>query len=904
MTHCPPLALLEEIASAAVVAEASDRHSIEVLLSLFEKLHANLEAQREGPLRESAARGVSLLQSILAGQSKDPSGDLDRVGAIVSDLQQALERGGEPGAKALPTGPSDATPFTLPEEVDEALFREFLSLLEIAVEEMEGEILALESGQAKAKAALKQRIHGLKGEAGMVGLEDVGEVCHAIEDCLEAPLGRREKIDRLLEARDWISRALASYERRQRPSQPAAEITAVLRRAPEKPAAGEKPPAAPPASAAAPPASAAAPPASVGAPPPASAPAAAGSAGGASGSAPWDEETIAILGDFLQEGEDNLSKADQTLTSVERNGPDPEAVNLLFRIFHSIKGVAASLDLQEITALSHTTETMMNLVRQGSLALKGGVLDLLFDVTRLLGVMLGRVRQAIDRGAPLAPSPEMPALRRRIEAVIRGEPPEEPDLPDVPPGVPLGKILSETLKVVSPEVVDQALAAQRETGRKLGEELVARGAVEPKQVAQALRLQEAAAEGAAVTRLRETIKVDLARVDHLVEMIGELVIVEAMVINDPDILALSSPRVRNYLGQLAKITRDLQDVGLRMRMVPVRSVFQKMARVVRDLSRQSGKQVQLVISGEGAEMDRSMVEQISDPLVHMIRNAVDHGLEPATERLQAGKPPMGTIRLSAYHEGGSIVIEVADDGRGLDREAILRKALSLGLVREGEPLSDGEVYNLIFTPGFSTANKVTEISGRGVGMDVLRRNVEQMRGRVLISTERGVHTTFKIVLPLTLAIIDGMLVACGPERYILPTLSIVESIQPDETTLVTFAGKGELVNVRGEILPLLRLGRLFGVPGAVEDPTQGLVVVVESLGRKVGLLVDEVVTQQQVVIKSLGAGLQNVPFVAGAAILSDGRVGLILNTDELASYLRRGSAGPGELATETGAAAA
>jgi two-component system, chemotaxis family, sensor kinase CheA len=286
-------------------------------------------------------------------------------------------------------------------------------------------------------------------------------------------------------------------------------------------------------------------------------------------------------------------------------------------------------------------------------------------------------------------------------------------------------------------------------------------------------------------------------------------------------------------------------------------------------------------------MDRSMVEQIADPLVHMIRNAVDHGLEAAEARTQAGKAPVGEIRLSAYHEGGSVVIEIADDGRGLDREAIVRKALDKGLIATVEGMSEAEVNGLIFAPGFSTAAKVTEISGRGVGMDVVKRNIDAMRGRVLITSTPCAGTNFKIVLPLTLAIIDGMLVACGSERYIIPTLSIVESIQPERKMLVSLAQRNEMLNLRGEMLPLLRLDRLFHLEGAKSDPTEALVVVVEGMGRRIGLLVDEVVTQQQVVIKSLGEGMGDTRFMSGAAILSDGRVGLILNVEEIATLMHK-----------------
>jgi two-component system chemotaxis sensor kinase CheA len=384
------------------------------------------------------------------------------------------------------------------------------------------------------------------------------------------------------------------------------------------------------------------------------------------------------------------------------------------------------------------------------------------------------------------------------------------------------------------------------------------------------------------TKLRETVKVDLERVDSLVAMVGELVVVEAMVVNAPEIAKSASARVRNCLSQLAKVTRDLQDVSMRMRMLPVSGVFQKMARMSRDLGRKSGKQLRLVLSGEATEMDRSMVEHIADPLVHMIRNAVDHGLETPEERRKAGKPDEGTIRLSAYHEGGSIVIELADDGRGLDRDAILTKARAQGLVRPNDTLTESDIHMLIFAPGFSTAKQVTEVSGRGVGMDVVKRNMDALRGRVSISTTPGQGTTFKMLLPLTLAIIDGMLVACGRDRYIIPTLSIVESIQPSKGMLVTFADQHEMINVRGQILPLVRLSRLFGSSNAKTEPTEALVVIIEGVGRRLGLMVDEVVTQQQVVIKNLGQGLGSTRFLSGAAILADGRVGLIINVEEIA----------------------
>jgi len=277
-----------------------------------------------------------------------------------------------------------------------------------------------------------------------------------------------------------------------------------------------------------------------------------------------------------------------------------------------------------------------------------------------------------------------------------------------------------------------------------------------------------------------------------------------------------------------------------------------------------------------------MVERIEDPLVHMIRNAMDHAIEAVEERRAAGKPETGTIRVSAQHEGGSIAIEIADDGRGLRREAILAKARQRGLVNEtADQMSDEEVFALIFLPGFSTADKVSELSGRGVGMDVVKRSIEAMRGRIVTRSTPGVGTTFKLVLPLTLAIIDGMLVSCAGETYVIPSLAIVRSLQVSAGMVRTLAHRGELLQVRGEILQLVRLRRLCGVTGPEPTPEESGVVIVESAGRKIALLVDEVVTQQQIVIKPLSSGLGDTDLLVGAAILSDGRVGLILNVDRL-----------------------
>ena len=331
-----------------------------------------------------------------------------------------------------------------------------------------------------------------------------------------------------------------------------------------------------------------------------------------------------------------------------------------------------------------------------------------------------------------------------------------------------------------------------------------------------------------------------------------------------------------------------------LRMVPIGRTFQKMTRLVRDLATQQQKQVQLVVEGEDTELDRNIVEELSDPLVHMIRNAVDHGIELPADRVSRGKPPLGTIRLSASHQRGGIVIRIQDDGKGLNRDRILAKARERGLVKPDATLSEADLFALIFAPGFSTAEIVTDLSGRGVGMDVVRRNIEKLRGKVEIESVAGQGSTFTIVLPLTLAIIDGMLVGVGDDRYIIPTFSVRESFRPRPGMVTTVHERGEVVSVRGRLTPLLRLGQHLGTPCRAVDPTDGIIVVVESGDAARGLLVDELLGKQEVVIKNLGETFRKQDLLAGAAILGDGRVGLILDVDTLVKCQRTNNPANGD----------
>jgi two-component system, chemotaxis family, sensor kinase CheA len=572
-----------------------------------------------------------------------------------------------------------------------------------------------------------------------------------------------------------------------------------------------------------------------------------------------DADTIELFAGFLAESREGLEQVDQILLAAERGSATPDQVNALFRVFHTIKGVSGFLAADDVTRLAHVTETLLGRVREGEIALAGRELGVVFEATAGMRELFAVVQDAVEKGRTIAVNADAGRLVARIELVTEAA---------------VARATDASRKAEAPSAVKPViLAAPVVTVEKVSPE-------------PALLVPEpstaAASQDGAGTKIRETVKVDLDRIDSVVEMIGELIIVESMIANADEVRGITTPQVRNYLSQLTKISRDLQNVAMRMRMVPVRGVFRKMARLVRDLGQKTGKSVRLVTLGEATEMDRSMVERLEDPLVHMIRNAIDHAIEMPEQRLALGKPETATITLSAQHEGGSVSVELRDDGRGLSREAILKKARERGLVADsGESMSDGDVHGLIFLPGFSTAAVVSELSGRGVGMDVVKRSIEALRGRVVVSSTPGQGTSFKLVLPLTLAIIDGMVVAAGGERYIVPSLAIIESLQPSPD-MVRVLGRGsELINVRGQILPLQRLGGLFDIPGCETVPERARVVVVESGERKLALLVDDVVTQQQVVIKALSAGVGNAELLSGAAIMSDGRVGLILNVDRL-----------------------
>jgi len=551
------------------------------------------------------------------------------------------------------------------------------------------------------------------------------------------------------------------------------------------------------------------------------------------------EEDAPLVLDFITEANEHIETAESALLEIENEPDNGELVNKVFRSFHTIKGMAGFLNLTEIGSLAHSSENLLDLARKGQLVLAGDISDVVFESVDMLKAMLAGLQESLEGGRPV---PSQTGLSSMLEA-----------LKDASEG-----------KTPAPSL---NTAKARENDKKLDE------IVEDKTEAK----KSTDTGGTATRATEEKIKVATTRLDNLINMTGELVIAQLMVAEEIKSTQSFDHELVRKVAHQGKIVRELQELSMSMRMVPIQGVFQKMTRLARDLSRKAGKKVDFVTMGEETELDRTVVDKVADPLIHMVRNSLDHGIESGEDRLKAGKNETGHVELRAFHQAGNIVIEIEDDGKGLDKARILKKAIDNGVVDPSQDLSDEDVFKLIFHPGLSTAEKITSVSGRGVGMDVVKKNIEALRGKIEISSTKGKGTIFTIRLPLTLAIIDGQVVCIGEHRYIVPINSIVRSLRPKPEQISSVQGRGEVVLERGELIPLVRLYQLLGAVPATEDPTEALVVVVEEDGKKCCLLVDDLLAQQQVVIKSLGEALGRVRGVSGGAIMGDGKVCLILD---------------------------
>lgn len=588
-------------------------------------------------------------------------------------------------------------------------------------------------------------------------------------------------------------------------------------------------------------------------------------AGGAAAESPKEEPTLTLnleqdeelLKEFINESQEHLQNIEQGVLVLEQQPNDADTLNSIFRAFHTFKGGSGFLNLTAIQALAHDLESLLDLARQQKLAITPAVINLILEGGDTLRQFCNEIAAQVTGKKPPGPI-IVPTLNllARIRSTLGKETAPAPVI------LPLPEPVIPPPSAGSGAPTSKPPAGPRPTG----------GTITP-----AVEHAAAKANPAAAT----AVKVDTLKLDSLVDLVGEMVIAQSLVVQNQDLNSLLNEQLTRDLAQLTRISKELQRTVMSLRMVPIRSTFQKMHRLIRDLSLKVGKRIDLVTEGEDTELDRTIVEELSDPLVHMIRNSVDHGIEKPEARAQRGKPAHGTVSLKAFHQGGNIVIEIKDDGNGLDRDRILAKAVEKGLVKPDEQLSDSDVFNLIMGAGFSTAEKVTDISGRGVGMDVVRRNIEKLRGKLEIQSKKGEGSTFSIFLPLTLAIIDGLLVGVGEHRYILPTLLVRESLRPTAEMIHTVHERGEMINLRGRLHPLLRLHAHLGIEPISTDPAQSIVVVVEAGSEIRCLMVDKLLGKQEVVIKSLGETFRRNRYLAGAAILGDGRVGLILDPQAL-----------------------
>ena len=642
------------------------------------------------------------------------------------------------------------------------------------------------------------------------------------------------------------------------------------------------------------------------------------------------DDMMELLEDFLVEAFEMIEEMDQDLIELENNPDDLELLNKIFRVAHTIKGSGSFMNFDKLTHLTHHMEAVLDKARKGELSITPEIMDVILESVDAMKAILEYIR---DHGNDSSPDVVIEPIVKKLDAIVNGtfsagdsdqseEPKEEEgkinldeisldniddiDVSELSPEE-LDAVLEKLVEDINtpPEDAEQTEETKEEKAQteskeeKEAQKEEAKEEPKPavkKETAPAAKPESSPTKAEAKKELKkqmvsakeQTIRVDVKRLDQLMNLIGELVLAKNRLIkiyNDVEERYEGEKfleELNQVVSSISIVTTDLQIAVMKTRMLPIGKVFNKFPRLVRDLSRELGKKVKLIIEGEDTELDKSIIEEIGDPLVHMIRNAVDHGVEPPEERVKKGKPEEGTIWLKAYNEGNMIVIEIKDDGKGMDAEILKKKAIEKGIItpQEAENMSDKEAFMLIFKPGFSTAEKVTNVSGRGVGMDVVKTNIEKLNGIIEIDSVPGKGTTIKLKIPLTLAIIQALLVASQEDLFAVPLSNVIETVRIVEEDIYTIEGKSVL-KLRDEVLPLVNMADIFEIEKILE-PEKYLYVVILGLGAtKIGLIVDRFIGQEEIVIKSLGEFLKGLPGIAGATIRGDGRVTLIVDVASL-----------------------
>ncbi|MGH2267279.1 hybrid sensor histidine kinase/response regulator [Campylobacter taeniopygiae] len=600
------------------------------------------------------------------------------------------------------------------------------------------------------------------------------------------------------------------------------------------------------------------------------------------------EDMQEILEDFLVEAFELVEQIDHDLVELESNPEDLDLLNRIFRVAHTVKGSSSFLNFDVLTKLTHHMEDVLNKARHGELKITPDIMDVVLESIDRMKTLLNSIR---DNGNDTAIGMDIKPICTRLTAISEGETPAGNSTPveEKPVETPKEEPAQE-LEVDVNQLSDSEVEAEIERLLKVrkAEDQARRtkknqnlATSTPQKTENSDKKVPASSSGGGMD---QTIRVEVKRLDHLMNLIGELVLGKNRLLKIYDDVEERYEgekfleELNQVVSQLSIITTDVQLAVMKTRMQPIAKVFNKFPRVVRDLSRDLGKQIELEISGEETELDKSIVEEIGDPIMHMIRNSCDHGVEDPATRIANGKPEKGIVQLKAYNEGNHIVVEITDDGKGLDPNALKAKAMEKNLIteREADQMTDKEAFALIFKPGFSTAAKVTNVSGRGVGMDVVKTNIEKLNGVIEIDSELGKGSTFKLKIPLTLAIIQSLLVGTQEEFYAIPLASVLETVRVPVNDIYTIEGKNVL-RLRDEVLSLVRLSDVFGVKQVLESGDQTYVVVIGVAESKLGIIVDTLVGQEEIVIKSMGEYLQNIQGIAGATIRGDGRVTLIID---------------------------
>ena len=602
-----------------------------------------------------------------------------------------------------------------------------------------------------------------------------------------------------------------------------------------------------------------------------------------------------IIEDFLVESFEMIDQLDQDLIELENNPKDLELLNRIFRVAHTIKGSSSFLGFDVLTRLTHNMEDVLNKARKGDLEITHEVMDVILESVDLMKALLEAIKDtgSDDQGIDIEKSV------KKLEAVSNGE-----SVADIPAEQAQEAVQEEDYSHLSAEEVEaeierllaerQELDRQKRQAKKQAQntpQAPQESEKKPEAIKEAVKKPEppkkpegVKEERVPTTSIEQTVRVDVKRLDHLMNLIGELVLGKNRLlrihgdISDKYNSNTLSEELNQIVSSISTVTTDLQLAVMKTRMLPIVKVFNKFPRMVRDLARELGKNIELIMSGEETELDKSIIEEIGDPLVHIIRNSCDHGIESPEVRVEKGKSEVGKIVLKAYNEGNHIVIEIQDDGKGLDPEAIKAKALEKGLItdRDAATMSDKEAFSLIFKAGFSTAAAITNISGRGVGMDVVKTNIEKLNGIIDIESQLGLGTTLKLKIPLTLAIIQALIVGVQEEFYAIPLSSVLETVRISQEEIYTVDGKSVL-RLRDEVLPLVHMSSIFDVRNDFGSAKEIYVVIIGLAEQKIGMIVDCLIGQEEVVIKSLGEYLKNIQGIAGATVRGDGKITLIVD---------------------------